>query len=141
MSFKDFKKNEPAKAKEPIEEVKEDISEEIEEVSEDVEETKEDSTDVEETKEVSDPVEDILVESIQKVEEVEKTEEAKDEPKVQKYTVIVDILNVRKAPGADIIKQIHSGDVIEGEPENSEWIKLSNNEGFVMSKFVAPKKG
>lgn len=79
-----------------------------------------------------DPVEDILEEAIGKVEEVKASKE---------YTVIVDLLNVRKSPDGDILRTVKSGEVVKGVEEKDGWIKLDNGEGFVMSKFVAPKKG
>lgn len=79
-----------------------------------------------------DPVEDILEEAIGKVEEVKAPKE---------YTVVVDALNVREIPDGKILRTVKSGDILKGEEEKDGWIKLESNAGYVMSKFVAPKKG
>jgi len=80
----------------------------------------------------TDPVEDILEEAVKKVEEVKKSNE---------YTVIVELLNVREVPDGKIIKTIKSGETFKGEDAKDGWIKLEDEAGYVMSKFVAPKKG
>lgn len=85
-----------------------------------------------------DPVEDILEEAVKKVEEVKEVEEVK---KSNEYTVIVDLLNVREVPDGKIIKTIKSGETFKGEDAKDGWIKLEDEAGYVMSQFVAPKKG
>lgn len=80
----------------------------------------------------TDPVEDILEEAVKKVEEVKKSNE---------YTVIVELLNVREVPDGKIIKTIKSGETFKGEDAKDGWIKLEDEAGYVMSQFVAPKKG
>ena len=83
----------------------------------------------------NDPVEDILQETVKKV---EKVVEKKD------VTVVVSSLNVRKRPNADaeIIKIVHSGDILPDCVNNGEWTEVPSLNGYVMTKFVSPvKKG
>lgn len=82
-----------------------------------------------------DPVEDILEETVKKV---EKAVEKKD------ATVIVASLNVRQRPdmSAKILKIVHSGDILKDCVDKGEWIEVTSLNGYVMSKFVSfVKKG
>lgn len=79
-----------------------------------------------------DPVQDILEEAIGKVEETKEPKE---------YTVVVNMLNVREVPNGKVLKTVKSGDILKGTEDKDGWIKLDNGAGYVMSEFVAPKKG
>ena len=80
--------------------------------------------------EVTDKVEEEVVEEAAKVEE----------PKVKKTGVVTGglNLNVRKAPGAEIIKAIPTGTKVTIEDDSdAEWYKISEPvAGFVMKKFI-----
>ena len=93
-----------------------------------------------EPEKVADPVEDILKDTADKVLKVEEAKPVVEQVS-KEYVVIAELLNVRSTPNGVILEQVKSGDIIKGTPENPNWIKLSNGKGYVMSKFVAPKKG
>lgn len=88
---------------------------------------------VEDIFEVNEPVvEEVNEPAIEEVEEViEKVE------LLPTYIVDVEKLNVRASAStnADIVTVLNKDDKISGSKEG-EWIKLSNNNGFVMAKFV-----
>ena len=84
-------------------------------------------------------VEDIFEVNEPVVEEVNDpvVEEVIEKVELPIYIVDVEKLNVRAeaSANADIVTVLNRGDKISGSKED-EWIKLSNNNGFVMAKFV-----
>jgi len=68
---------------------------------------------------------------------VEEVEEVIEKVELPTYIVDVEKLNVRASAStnADIVTVLNKGDKISGSKEG-EWIKLDNNNGFVMAKFV-----
>lgn len=97
-------------------------------------------------------VEPIVEEKEEKKEEIkevkeEKIEEVKEEAAVEVPEVKKEMaghvtgglnLNVRKAPGGDIIKSISNGEkVIISNDSNPDWFEISSPvNGFVMKKFI-----
>ena len=73
----------------------------------------------------------------------EASEEIKEEPKKEvKKTpstgkVISGSLNVRKAPGGQVIKVLNDGQKVQIAEEDGDWYKISGPfEGYVMKKFI-----
>lgn len=82
---------------------------------------------------IKDPVEEILTEAVKEVNEVAK-----------EYIVVAAGLNVRKEPNekAEILKIVHSGDILVGsEKSENGWTALTEPTGYVMTRYIAPKKG
>ena len=92
-------------------------------------------------------VEDAVEEVLEDVKIPELVEEKEEEPKVEtpvtkpsyRGTVTGGLnLNIRKAPGGDIVKVVSNGSFVTIEDDsNPDWYKISEPvEGFVMKKFV-----
>jgi uncharacterized protein YgiM (DUF1202 family) len=58
----------------------------------------------------------------------------------QRYEVVVDALNVRSGPGTDypVVGALYKGEVIEGTPDGSGWVSLSDREWVSEEYLAAP---
>ena len=104
-----------------------------------VEESAEVEPQVEEVEEAKD---EVVEEKVEEVKEEIAVEEKKEEPIAKKAStgkVTGGLsLNVRKAPGGEIIKVLSNGESVTiKDDSNADWYEISSPvSGFVMKKFI-----
>lgn len=78
----------------------------------------------------------IIEDQVAPVEEVKEEVVVKEEPKKKepKTGEVTTLLNVRRKPAGEILKQIQPGEKVNILAKEGDWYKI--DDGYVMAKFI-----